>query len=254
MDPVIVSSEGPILQVTLNRPEVRNALDQDVIAALTKTFTDVVPGTRVVVLQGAGSVFCGGADINYMRSSLEWTEEENVADALRLSHMFRAINDCHVPVIAGAQGAALGAGAALLAVADVAIAADDVVFGFSEVKLGIVPAVISPFVLPKIGQSHARALFSTGERFDANKARTIGLVHEIVPAANLADAVKKKCDEALSAGPLAARLAKEIAKSVGAMPLSDAQTWTARRIAERRASEEGQEGLRAFLEKRKPNW
>ncbi|HXM18024.1 MAG TPA: enoyl-CoA hydratase-related protein [Candidatus Tumulicola sp.] len=256
METVVLTREGPIARVTLNRPEVRNALDQPAIAALTKIFTDLAgdDALRLVVLDGAGSVFCGGADIKYMQASLAWSQQENFDDALRLSHMFRAINECPVPVLAKVQGAALGGGAGLLVACDSVIASDDAIFGFTEVKLGIVPAVISPFVVRKIGETHARALFTTGERFDATRALRIGLVHEVVPAAGLDAAVQRKVEESLSAGPQAARTAKEIAKTVGSMPLSDAQPWTARRIAERRASAEGQEGLRAFIEKRKPNW
>ncbi len=253
---VLVTQEPAIARVTLNRPDVRNALDQPTIAALTKVFAFFKSdeSLRLVVLNGAGPAFCGGADINYMQASLTWSADENFDDALRLSHMFRAIDDCPVPVLASVHGAALGGGAGLLAACDIVIAADDAIFGFTEVKLGIVPAVISPFTLRKIGESNARALFATGERFDAARAQRIGLVHEVVPATLLDASVQKKIEEALGAGPQAARTAKEIAKRVAGMPMAEAQPWTARRIAERRASAEGQEGLRAFIEKRKPNW
>ena len=255
-DSIITEREGAIVRLRLNRPEVRNALDQPAIAAITAAFTNFSKdeSIRGIVLSGEGPAFCGGADINYMRSSLDWGEEKNEHEAFRLAHMFSAIDNCPIPVIAKVHGACLGAGVGLTAVSDIVIAADDALFGFTEAKLGIVPAVISPFVLRKIGQTHARALFSTAERFDAQRALRIGLVHEVVPASELDAAAQGKTNELLTSGPRAARLAKEIAKTVDRIAPADAPSWTARRIAERRASDEGQEGLRAFLEKRKPSW
>lgn len=255
-DPVTITRSGPVAIVTLNRPEVRNALDQPSIAALTTIFEQLAgdDDLRLVQLAGAGPIFCGGADINYMQQSLGWSDDENIEDALRLARMFHSVNACPVPVIASIQGAALGGGVGLAAVCDIVLAADDAIFGFTEVKLGIVPAVISPFVLAKIGETHARALFTTGERFNAPRALQIGLVHEIVPAPALEASLQKKTDEVLTAGPHAVRVAKEIARTVGSLAPDAVQAWTARRIAQRRASEEGQEGLRAFLEKRKPAW
>ena len=178
-------SDG-VARVTLARPEVRNAFNAEVIEQLHEVFTRITAAddVRAVVLAGEGKVFCGGADINWMRASLDLTFEANVADAERMSDMFRAIDNCPKPVIGKIHGAALGGGAGLAAVCDIAIATDDAIFGFTEVKLGIIPAVISPFVLAKIGASHARALFLTGERFDARTRRAIGLVHEVVPAAS----------------------------------------------------------------------
>ena len=253
---VTLTRERSVARVTLNRPHVRNALDGPAIALLTQIFDYLShdEALRLVILSGEGAVFCGGADIGYMRSSLDWSAEENFEDAQRLSGMFRGIDRCAVPVIAQIHGAALGGGAGLAAVCDIVIASDDTTFGFTEVKLGIVPAVISPFVIAKIGETNARALFTTGERFDAYRAARIGLVHEVVSPDALAAAVQKKMDEALTAGPQAARAAKEIARTVGSLQPGDATVWTARKTAERRASEEGQEGLRAFLEKRHPSW
>ena len=253
---VTLTREGAVARVILNRPRVRNALDRGAIDLLTQIFEYLShdAALRLVVLSGEGQVFCGGADIHYMRHSLAWSAEENLEDAQRLSGMFRSIDRCAVPVIARIHGAALGGGSGLAAVCDIVVAADDTIFGFTEVKLGIVPAVISPFVVAKIGASNARALFTTGERFDAYRAARIGLVHEVVSPNSLDATVQQKVEEALSAGPQAARTAKEIARTVGSLQPGDALMWTARKIAERRASEEGQEGLRAFLEKRKPSW
>src|SRR5580700_5627752 len=188
----LVVSEG-IARVTLARPEARNAFNAETIEELHGVFTRITAAddVRAVVLAGEGKVFCGGADVNWMRESLDLSFEANAIDAERMSDMFRAIYNCPRPVIARIQGAALGGGAGLAAVCDVAIAADDAIFGFTEVKLGILPAVISPFVLSKIGASQARALFLTGERFDAARALRIGLVHDVVPADALDTAVDK---------------------------------------------------------------
>ncbi len=251
-----LSQDGGVVHVRLNRPHVRNALDVQMIAEIGETFTRLSSddSVRVVVLEGCGSAFCGGADIDYMRAGLDLGEAENFKDALRLSDMFSAIDGCAAPVIAKVHGAALGGGIGLIAVCDIVVAADDAVFGFTEAKLGIVPAVISPFVLKKIGESHARALFTTAERFDAARARYFGLVHQIVPLSAIEHAVSAKAAEVIGCGPVAARVAKDIARTVAGLSMEEARTWTARRIAERRASAEGQEGLRAFLEKRKPTW
>jgi methylglutaconyl-CoA hydratase len=202
---------------------------------------------RAVVLAGEGPSFCAGADVGWMRSSADLTYDENVADALALRRMLEAIDGCPAPVICRVQGHALGGGAGLVACADVVIAAPDAVFAFSEAKLGIVPAVISPFALAKIGPGWARRLFPTGERFDAELALRIGLVHEL--ADDLDGAVARVLAELRSAGPRAARAAKRLVLDA---PLDGLET--ARRIAERRTSDEGQEGLRAFLERRRPDW
>jgi methylglutaconyl-CoA hydratase len=253
---IVVERAGPIASVTFNRPDVHNALNARMIAEITETFRTISAddGARVVSLQGEGPTFSGGADINYMRAGLELGEAENYADALRLSDMFASIDECALPVIARVQGAALGGGSGLIAACDIVVAADDAVFGFTEARLGIVPAVISPFVLRKIGQSHARALFTTGERFDAARALHIGLVHVVVPYHDLHAAVQKKIEDVLACGPHATRVAKTIARTVSSLGPEEAREWTARTIAARRASDEGQEGLRAFLEKRKPTW
>ena len=245
-----------VARVTLNRPDVRNAFNANVIAELRAAFERIAAAddVRVVVLAGEGKVFCGGADVNWMRESLDLSFEANAIDAERMSDMFRAIDNCPRPVIARIQGAALGGGAGLAAACDIAIAADDAAFGFTEVKLGILPAVISPFVLAKIGPSHARALFVTGERFDAARAMQIGLVHEVVPA-DLLDASVDRCvGEIRSAGPYAVSAAKLLIRRVLDATYEQSRAITTRAIADQRISPEGQEGLRAFLERRKANF
>ena len=240
-----VERDGPVLRVTLARPERRNAFDAALIAELAETFVDV-GRARAVVLAGEGASFSAGADVDWMRSSVELSFDENVADATALRRMLEAIDQCPAPVVARVQGHALGGGAGLVAVADIALAAPDAVFAFSEVKLGIIPAVISPFVLARIGPGAARRYFLTGERFDAATALRIGLVHEV--ADDLDAALERLLGELLSAGPQAARWAKRLVRERPDGP------ETARWIAERRASEEGQEGLRAFLKKRPASW
>jgi methylglutaconyl-CoA hydratase len=240
-----VEQAGGTLRVTMDRADRRNAFDADLIRDLTEAFADV-GDARAVVLAGEGESFSAGADVDWMRASIELSYEENIADARRLRMMLDAINTCPAPVIARVQGHALGGGCGLVACADVAVAAPDAVFAFSEVKLGIIPSVISPFALAKIGESAARRYFLTGERFDAQTAFRIGLVHEL--AAELDTAVERIVAELRTAGPEAARHAKQL---VLERPDS---LGTERRIAQRRTSDEGQEGLRAFLEKRKPTW
>jgi methylglutaconyl-CoA hydratase len=234
-----------VLRVTLARPETRNAFDVALIAELAEAFVDV--GTaRAVVLSGDGPSFCAGADVEWMRASVDLDREANVADATALRRMLDAIDTCPAPVVAVVHGHALGGGVGLVAVADVVLADPRTVFAFSEVKLGIVPAVISPFALRKIGESAARRYFVTGERFDAETALRIGLVHEI--ATDLDGTLERLLGELRTAGPRAARHAKRLVLDRPDGP------ETARRIAERRTSEEGQEGLRAFLERRRPSW
>jgi methylglutaconyl-CoA hydratase len=241
-----VERDGAVLRITLARPERRNAFDAALIAELAEAFVDV-GRSRTVVLAGDGPSFCAGADVEWMRSSAGLTYDENVADALALSRMLDAIDRCPAPVVARIHGHALGGGLGLVACADVAVAAPDAVFSFSEVKLGILPAVISPFALRKIGPSAARRYFLTGERFDAATALRIGLVHEV--AADIDAVVERVAAELLSGGPKAVRASKRLVLDA---PLDASET--ARRIAERRTSEEGQEGLAAFLEKRHPRW
>ena len=236
-----VERDGDVLRITLTRPDRHNAFDAELIGELAEAFVDV-GRARAVVLAGEGRSLSAGADVDWMRASVDLTLDENVADANALRRMLEAIDACPAPVVARVQGYALGGGAGLVAAADIGIAARDAVFAFSEVKLGIIPAVISPFALAKIGPGAARRYFLTGERFDAETALRIGLVHEV--ADDLDAAVDRVVGELLSAGPHAARWAKRLVRERPDGP------ETARWIAERRASDEGQEGLRAFLEKR----
>jgi methylglutaconyl-CoA hydratase len=240
-----VERDGPILRVTLAKPERRNAFDAELIRELRTAFADV-GDARVVLLAGDGESFCAGADIEWQRSAIDLSFDDNVEDAMRLFAMMKAIDDCPAPVVARIQGYALGGGSGVAAAVDIGIAAVDAVFGFSEVKLGIVPAVISPFVLPKIGAAAARRYFLTGERFDAHTALRIGLVHEV--ADHLDAAVQRVVGELLSSGPQATREAKRLIR------LRPQGEETAQLAARLRASEEGQEGLRAFLERRSPSW
>src|SRR5215510_9487963 len=245
MSALRVERDGEILHVTLARPDARNAFDAALIAGLAEAFVDV-GSSRAVVLAGDGPSFCAGADVEWMRASADLDYEANVADANALRRMLEAIDGCPAPVVAIVQGHALGGGAGLVACSDVVIAHDNAVFAFSEVKLGIIPAVISPFALRKIGESAARRYFVTGERFDAATALRIGLVHEVTD--DLSGALDGVLAELRSAGPRAARHAKRLVLDQPDGP------ETARRIAERRTSDEGQEGLRAFLDKRRPAW
>jgi len=251
--------EGAVERLTLNRPEVRNAFNEHVIAELTSWAAAAGErarrgDVRVVVLQGAGKVFCAGADVEWMSKTITYTEAENVRDAAAMSRMFAAINELPVPVVGRIHGAALGGGAGLAAVCDIVVADEQTVFGFTEVKLGILPAVISPFALAKIGQAAARELFLTGARFSAVRAKEIGLVQAVVPPHELDNAVAGYVGDLLSGGPEAIAAAKALIPQVAGRSIADAQPLTTQAIASRRVSAEGQEGLWAFLEKRKPGW
>ncbi|HET6312478.1 MAG TPA: enoyl-CoA hydratase-related protein [Chloroflexia bacterium] len=250
-------SEGAA-RVTLNRPEVRNAFNSQLIEEIRGTFERISQGAygevRAVVLGGEGHSFCAGADVNWMRASLDFTQEQNVADALHMASMFDQVNRCPVPVIGRVHGAALGGGVGLAAVCDIVVAAEDAVWAFSEAKLGIAPAVISPYVLAKIGRTHARALFFTAERFDTARAVQIGLAHIAMPEAKLDDEIERLVCEVKTSSARAIAWAKELIATVPALPPHDAMQLTAQTIAALRVSPDGQEGLRAFLEKRKPGW
>jgi methylglutaconyl-CoA hydratase len=245
MDVLRVERDGPLLRVTLARPERRNAFDAALIRELTEAFADV-GDARAVLLAGDGKSFSAGADVDWQRSAIDLSYEENVEDALRLYQMLEAMDSCPAPVVGRVQGYALGGGSGLVCCTDIAVAAPDAVFGFSEVKLGIVPAVISPFVFPRIGTAAARRFFLTGERFDAETALRIGLVHEI--AEELDVAIDCVVGELLSAGPEATRAAKRLIRE------RPGGEEAARVAAKLRTSPEGQEGLRAFLDKRPAAW
>ena len=251
--------DGSVEYLTLSRPEVRNAFNEIVIAELTEWAADARERAlrrelRVVVLSGAGKTFCAGADVTSMSKTIAYTEDENLRDAAAMSRMFAAIDALPVPVVGRIHGAALGGGAGLAAVCDVVVADEQTLFGFTEVKLGILPAVISPFALAKIGRSAARELFLTGMRFSAARAKEIGLVHAVVSAHELDNTVATYVQELLTAGPEAIAAAKGLIPAVWAHTIAGAASLTTAAIAARRVSPEGQEGLRAFLEKRKPSW
>jgi methylglutaconyl-CoA hydratase len=248
--------DGPIEYLTLNRPDVRNAFNADMIAELGSwaATARADEGLRAVVLAGAGPAFCAGADAAWMAETVEYSHDQNVADATAAAAMFAAINALPMAVIGRVHGAALGGGVGLAAVCDIAVADDECVFGFTEVKLGIIPAVISPFVLAKVGPSAARELFLTGARFSAARAHTIGLVHGVVPMSELDKTVAEYVREILTGAPAAVRAAKALIRDVLGRPLDEAMPSAARAIAAQRVSPQGQEGLRAFLEKRKPSW
>lgn len=245
-----------VATVTLNRPEIHNAFNDELIIELTQTFRNIGTGVRVVVLRGEGKSFCAGADLNWMKAMKDYSEDENIADAKQLADLFIAIDNCPVPVIGVVQGAALGGGAGLVSVCDYVISAEDTVYGFTEARLGLVPAVISPFVMAKIGTSAARATFMSGRRFHAEEAKQMGLVHMVCNAALLNAELEGVVKEFKHAGPKASREAKVLIRGVleRAGDQKSQVDFTAKTIARLRASDEGQEGMAALLEKRRPNW
>lgn len=241
--------QGSILRVTLQRPEVRNAFNDELIAKLTEAFRNVPDGVRAVVLAGDGPSFCAGGDLEWMRRAANYTEEENYQDALKLADLFSSVAQCPAVVIARVQGAAFGGGCGLVSASDVAISANNAKFAFSEVRLGLIPGTISPFVIPKIGRGHARALFATGEAFTADHALRIGLVHEVVAEEGLDEAIAAKVKWVLAAGPQSVTAAKRLVLD-GDLSLDEC----ARRLARARSGAEGKEGVSAFLEKRKASF
>jgi methylglutaconyl-CoA hydratase len=261
-DLVRVDRSGPndaVAHVTLTRPDVHNAFNASLIGALRQAFTALArqgpTELRAVVLAGAGPTFCAGADIDWMRAAIQLDVEANEQDAMAMADMLEAIDTCPVPVIARVQGGALGGGAGLCAVADLVVAEAGTKFGFTETRLGILPAVIAPFVVARIGETHARALFPGGRRFDAVRAQRIGLVHEVVEGEDALDgAVDQAVADVLASGPTAVRAAKAIVREVRGLGHGSAKWHTARVIARQRVSEEAQEGFRAFVEKRRPAW
>jgi len=250
------TDDGAVTTVTLARPDSHNALNAALIEELTRCFEEISEDerARVVVLAGEGRSFCAGADVGYMRETAAFSYEENLEDARRLAMMFWTIDECPKPLVARVQGAAMGGGAGLVAVADVAVADSETRFAFSEVRLGIAPATIAPFVVRKIGASHARSLFVTGERFDAERAREIGLIHRVVSREGFDAAVDEKVGELLQGGPVAQATLKALLRRLETTEPMEAPGLTARVISELRTGEEGQEGLAAFVEKREPRW
>ena len=254
MKTIRLTSHGPVTTVSLNRPEARNAFDEIAIAELTDVFSTFDDAVRTVILTGEGPVFCAGADINWMKKSVRYGVEENERDALALARMLRAIDECPPPVIARVNGHCLGGGMGLIGACDIVVAVDAALFGYTEVRLGIVPAIISPFTLPKIGARFARRYYLTGERFSAEIAERIGLVHEVVSADGLDVTVNGIVKEILKGGPIAVRTGKTLIRNLLALDREGAERHSVQAIAQLRASPEGQEGLAAFLEKRKPHW
>jgi methylglutaconyl-CoA hydratase len=248
-------SDG-VLLVTLNRPEVHNAFNDELITEAIELFRGVGQrNVRAVVLRGSGSNFCAGADLNWMSGMLGYTRDENVRDSSNLARMYACINECPIPVVGRVQGAAIGGGVGLVAVCDIVACTREAKFGLAEVKLGILPAVISPYVIAKIGESHARALFMTGERFDSERALRIGLVHRVVDDnAALDAAIEETIAQIKTSGPEAVRECKKLIAHVASHELIDSIPYTIEAIATRRVSEEGQSGMKAFLKKEKPPW
>jgi methylglutaconyl-CoA hydratase len=250
------SFQKRIATLTMRRPEVHNAFNTHMIQELLAAFTDLSADEQLhaVVLTGEGRSFSAGADIKMMQETATLTEEQNLNDALQLADLMYTINALPCPVVARVNGAALGGGVGLIATSDIAIAVESARFAFSEVKLGVAPAVISPYVVRKIGETHARGLFVTGERFSAERALRIGLIHGVVPQDYLDDAVQKALNELLNAAPQAIRAGKTLALNVAEMTYEQARHYTAQMIAHLRVGKEGREGLAAFLEKREPSW
>jgi methylglutaconyl-CoA hydratase len=249
-------STNTVFRVILNRPEIRNAFDDRMIMELTDVFENLKKkdDIRVVVLSGEGKTFCSGADISWMKRQVSYTFDENLRDAIKLSIMLDLMYNCTRPVVAKVQGAAIGGGTGLVAVADIAIAATDTVFSFSEVKIGLVPACISPYVLKKVGEAHSSEFFITGERLSAERVKGAGLVCRVIPPEELDSEVEKVVAQLLRSGPKAVQMCKEMIRKVPIMPVSEMKTYTARLIAELRVSDEGQEGMSAYFEKRIPKW
>jgi methylglutaconyl-CoA hydratase len=250
---LLVDERDGVVTVTLNRPEVHNAFNDELIAEAIELFDGLARSSaRAVVLRGSGANFCAGADLNWMSKMVAYTRDENIRDSSQLAKMYAVMNECPLPLVGRIHGAAIGGGVGLVAVCDVAICAPEAKFGLSEVKLGILPAVISPYVIAKIGETHARALFLTGERFDAERALRIGLVHRV--ADDLDGAVDAVVAQLETSGPEAVRECKKLIARVAQSEPAEAVPYTIEAIAARRVSEEGQGGMSAFLKKEKPPW
>lgn len=254
---VTTQIDGEVARITLDNPEKRNAFDDTIIASLTHAFEEAGRNdqVRVVVLQASGKHFSAGADLNWMRAMGQLDAQQNREDALRLARLMQSIDRCAKPVIARVQGAAFGGALGLICAADMAVAADNARFCLSEVKLGIIPAVISPYVVRAIGPRQARRYFMTAEVIPAERAMQLGIAHEVVPEAELDQAVDAMINALLAGGPQAQIETRDLVERVSTAPIDQAMLEdTAERIARLRTGAEGQEGLSAFLEKRSPNW
>jgi len=253
---ILYSTENKIAKVYLNRPEVHNAFNEVMIAELTEIFKKISEDelVRVAVLTGNGKSFSAGADLNWMKKMINYSYEQNLDDSLKLAELFYLMYSLPKPIIARVNGAAIGGGTGLVAVCDIAIASENARFSLSEVKLGLVPACISPYVIRKVGEGKCREFFLTGERLTAKRALESGLVNQVVPLEELDQAVQEKANQLISSGPKALAMCKELLKNVPGMSFEEAKTYTADMIASMRIGDEGQEGMNAFLEKRKPKW
>jgi methylglutaconyl-CoA hydratase len=253
---ILVSRDGPVVRIALNRPEVHNAFNDDMIEELQQAIDEVGRDEqmRVMILTGEGKSFCAGADLNWMRRVKDYSFEENLEESQRLAELMYTIYAFPLPTIARVNGAAIGGGTGLLAACDLVIASQTARFSLSEVKLGLVPAVISPYVVRRMGESLCRQCMLTGERLQAEQAKDYGLVNQVVPAEDLDAAVQERIAQMLTSGPVALNTCKELLRKVPTMSFEEAKIYTAEVIARLRVSEEGQEGMNAFLEKRKPRW
>lgn len=249
-----VKKKENILEVKLNRPEVHNAFNDELIGKITEIFTNLAADIKLVTITGLGKSFCAGADLNWMKSMVNYSEEENKQDSICLYQMFEAINNCPVPVLAKVNGHALGGGVGVVACCDYVMAQTRAKFGFTEVKLGLIPAVISSFCINKIGEAQARAWFLSGDVFDASRAYDMGLVHEVVEKDELDEKFNVLVDKFLLAGPEASRAAKALIQNIIKLDKTDLMDFSCEAIAKKRISTEGQEGMLALLEKRKANW
>jgi methylglutaconyl-CoA hydratase len=253
---VEVKLKNMVAWVALNRPDVRNAFNEVMIEDLIKVLDQVEKddSIRVLVLTGNGKAFCAGADLNWMKKMKNFTVEENYQDALRLAELMFKLYNFPKPTIARVNGASIGGSNGLIAACDIAIASHRAEFSLSEVKIGLVPACIGPYLLKKAGEGACRELFLSGERISAEKARALGLVNDVVTHVNLTKRVEEKISNLLTSGPHALAVSKELLGKISFMPLEEAKDYTARVIAELRAGDEAQEGMTAFLEKRRPGW
>jgi len=254
---ISIESASDLITLTLNRPEVRNAFNDTMIAEISDFFGQLSEKSRhyrVVIITGSGNSFCAGADLNWMKKMVDYSLEENLADSLKLAEMFRWISECPLPVLARVNGPAIGGGAGLVAVCDIAIAAESAVFGLSEVKLGLAPAVISPYMIRKMGDRYCREYFLTGERFSAARGAEIGLLNRVVPDKDLDQAVNEMVERLRTSGPNAIAACKTLLAGRSPADSRETDRFMAELIARLRISDEAQEGMRAFLEKRKPSW
>ncbi len=253
---VRMDRDGAIARVTLNRPAIRNAFNDEMLADLLEIFGEIQSDgeLRIVILSGAGQAFCAGADLTWMKRVVDYSRDENLADSLRLADMLRMIYTCPKPVIGRINGAAIGGGTGIVAACDISYAADSAVFAFSETKLGLTPAAISPYLLKRMGERNLREFFLTGARFSAARAVELGLINAAAPADDLDTLVAETVAQILSGGPQALASSKELIRQVAERSITDNGPYTAEVITDLRMSDEGQEGMNAFLEKRRPRW